>query len=244
MERKKVGRFTFGAKEEDKLDVDEAMRRFGEIAEQQLIDKLTGKHDERTPSDPVVINEDGTVDEVATVVMKLNKDRVVDWTDVVNKPEEEEKEVNSIKPGLLNDPYQHRAPKSPAQIAQEHFSKQGLGDADAADDLTYALEAAKDVNVEDAYPKGDGDMGGMTEPGITLNQAHQLRGMSADFDGDQLIGVNRVHECRRIRKPSKYKKGPRKGQAFLHSTVVRHVFSFANIGTSVHYVNHFRKVKG
>lgn len=39
MERKKVGRFTFGVKEEDKLDVDEAMRRFGEIAEQQLIDK-------------------------------------------------------------------------------------------------------------------------------------------------------------------------------------------------------------
>lgn len=289
MERKKVGRFTFGVKEEeDKLDVDEAMRRFGEIAEQQLIDKLTGKHDERTPSDPVVINEDGTVDEVATVVMKLNKDRVVDWTDVMDKPEEEEKEVNSIKSGLLNDPYQDRTTKSPAQIAQEHFSKQGLGGADEAaekpkhfiegvkypefddfpeltpeaatvltpqpsdedrdfnkklllpgslqetsldwldtpaDDLTYALEAAKDVNVEDAYPKGDGDMGGLTAPGLTLNQAHQLRGMSADFDGETLYPAPVL--VRAIKHPSKYKKGPRKGRVFLRVMVVLHEFGFA-----------------
>lgn len=214
MERKKVGRFTFGVKEEeDKLDVDEAMRRFGEIAEQQLIDKLTGKHDERTPSDPVVINEDGTVDEVATVVMKLNKDRVVDWTDVMDKPEEEEKEVNSIKPGLLNDPYQDRTPKS-------------LGWLDVpADDLTYALEAAKDVNVEDAYPKGDGDMGGLTAPGLTLNQVHQLRGMSADFDGETLYPAPVL--VRVIKHPSKYKKGPRKGRVFLRVMVVLHEFGFA-----------------
>lgn len=244
MERKKVRRFTFGAKEEDKLDVDEAMRRFGEIAEQQLIDKLTGKHDERTPSDPVVINEDGTVDEVATVVMKLNKDRVVDWTDVMDKPEAEEKEVNSIKPGLLNDPYQDRTSKSPAQIAQEHFSKQGLGGADEADDLTYALEATKDINVEDAYPKGDGDMGGVTAPGLTLNQAHQLRGMSADFDGDQLYYTETVRRCLRIRHASKYKKGPRKGRTFLYPRMTRHVIKFGQIAASVHYINHFRKVKG
>lgn len=241
MERKKVGRFTFGSKEE----TDEAMRRFGELAEQQLIDNLTSKLEKDKPSHgPVVINEDGTVDEIATTVMKLNEARVVDWTDVMDKPEEEEKEVNSIKPGLLNDPYQHRAPKSPAQIAQEHFSKQGLGGAEAADDLTYALEAAKDINVEDAYPKGDGDMGGMTAPGLTLNQAHQLRGMSADFDGDQLYYTETVRRCLRIRHASKYKKGPRKGRAFLYPRMTRHVIKFGQIAASVHYINHFRKVKG
>lgn len=173
----------------------------------------------------MVINEDGTVDEVATVVMKLNKDRVVDWTDVVNKPEEEEKEVNSIKPGLLNDPYQDRTSKSPAQIAQEHFSKQGLGGADEADDLTYALEATKDINVEDAYPKGGGDMGGLTAPGLTLNQVHQLRGMSADFDGETLYPAPVL--VRVIKHPSKYKKGPRKGRVFLRVMVVLHEFGFA-----------------
>ena len=221
MERKKVGRFTFGAKEEIKT-TDDAVRRFVELTEQQLIDnlndKLTGKlSSESVHHDAVVINEDGTIDEVATVVMKVtDPERIVDWTAIANVPE-----------------------------VFEH-----------ADDLTYALEAAKDINVEDAYPKAEGDIGrGLKEAliwgdreingmDITPHQSHQLRGMTTDFDGDQLIGSHRVHQCRRIRKPSKHKKGPRKGRAFLYSQVMRHVIDFGMYGTSIHYINHFRKVKG
>lgn len=242
MERKKVGRFTFGAKEEDKLDVDAAMRRFGELAEQQLVDNLTGRLNNEKPShDPVVVNEDGTVDEIATTVMKLNEDRVVDWTDVMDKPEAEEKEVNSIKPGLLNDPYQDRAPKSPLQIAQEHFSKQGLGGAEPAGDLTYALEAAKDINVEGG---GVTAFIGELPVGDELKDGRSLRGICADFDGDQLYYTETVRRCLRIRHASKYKKGPRKGRAFLYPRMTRHVIKFGQIAASVHYINHFRKVKG
>lgn len=169
--------------------------------------------------------------------------------------------INRIGPGLLHDPYQGDAP-----------------------DITYALEAAKDINVEDAYPKGpffattdeDGDVteifvdkslmlngperalalikevnddydGNVTSGGVpsqlTPYQSHQLRGMVADFDGDQFIPSEFVHHCITIRHPSKYKKGPRKGRAFLHARTVRRVIHFGKIGTSIHYVNEFRKVK-
>lgn len=76
---------------------------------------------ENKPRSNVVLDENGKIDEVGTVIMQLGEDRPVDWTAIANVPE-------------VFEP---------------------------AGDITYALEAAKDINVEDAYPNGMNEVFGI-----------------------------------------------------------------------------------